>query len=108
MIISKTEFLYRAQLDQETLELWIGEEWLIPIPAETEPAFSEADLARAELIWELKRDLGVNDEGVGVILSLLDQVHSLRSALAEVLQSVRERAPIPAVDSSTNEEENGE
>ena len=108
MIISKTEFLYRAQLDRETLEIWVEEEWLIPIPAETEPAFSEADLARAELIWELKRDLGVNNEGVGVILNLLDQVHSLRTALAEVLQSVREQAPITAIDSSTNEEESGE
>ena len=95
MIISRSEFLYRTQLDQETLEVWIGEEWLIPIATETEPTFSEADLARAELIRELKRDLGVNDEGVGVILNLLDQVHSLRTALAEVLQSVRERS-LPA------------
>jgi chaperone modulatory protein CbpM len=100
MIISKTEFLYRAQLDRETLEIWVEEEWLIPIATETEPGFSEADLARAELIWELKRDLGVNDEGVGVILNLLDQVHSLRTALAEVLQSVRERATPQANDAS--------
>jgi chaperone modulatory protein CbpM len=92
MIISKSDFLYRAQLDQETLEVWIEEEWLIPTTTDTEPGFSEADLARAELIRDLKQDLGVNDEGVGVILSLLDQVHSLRTALAEVLQSVRERS----------------
>jgi chaperone modulatory protein CbpM len=92
MIISKREFLFRAQLDQETLEVWIAEEWLVPGGTEAELAFSEADLARAELIRDLKRDLGVNDEGVGVILNLLDQVHSLRTVLAEVLQSVRERS----------------
>jgi len=92
MIISKREFLYRAQLDQETLEIWIEEEWLVPGGTEAELQFSEADLARAELIRDLKRDLGVNDEGVGVILNLLDQVHSLRTVLAEVLQSVRERS----------------
>jgi chaperone modulatory protein CbpM len=101
MIISKADFLYRAQLDQETLEIWIEEEWLIPIATEAESAFSEADLARAQLIWELKRDLGVNDEGVGVILNLLDQVHSLRTALAEVLQSVRALSPSGA-DSSAD------
>ena len=105
MIISRSEFLYRAQLDQETLEVWIGEEWLIPIATETEPAFSEADLARAALIRELKRDLGVNDEGVGVILNLLDQVHSLRTALAEVLQSVRERSSVRAGDSAKGRDE---
>jgi|SRR5262245_7208280 len=105
MIISKTEFLYRAQLDQETLELWIREEWLIPIEAEAEPAFSEADLARAQLIWELKSDLGVNDEGIGVILSLLDQVHSLRSALAELLRSMHGPEALPIVEMSGGKDE---
>lgn len=108
MIISMMEFLYRAQLDQETLEVWIEEEWLVPGGTETELLFSEADLARAELIRDLKRDLGVNDEGVGVILNLLDQVHSLRTVLAEVLQSVRGRALPPGVDSDADGDEDGE
>ena len=30
MIISKLDFLDRAQLDRETLEVWIEEEWLVP------------------------------------------------------------------------------
>ena len=30
MMISKQEFLVRAQLERETLEAWIEEEWLIP------------------------------------------------------------------------------
>lgn len=107
MIISRSEFLYRAQLDQETLEVWIEEEWLIPIATETELEFSEADLARAELIHELKRDLGVNDEGVGVILNLLDQVHSLRAVLAEVLQSVRERSAPSGGGSLAGHDEDG-
>jgi chaperone modulatory protein CbpM len=89
MIISKLEFLSRTQLDQETLEVWIEEQWLIPDETAGEPAFSEIDLARAKLIWELKQDMGVNDEGIGIILDLLDQVHSLRQALAETLPSKR-------------------
>jgi chaperone modulatory protein CbpM len=92
MIISKLDFLDRAQLDHETLEVWIEEEWLVPSGTATEPAFSEADLARAKLIRDLRQDLGINDEGVGVILNLLDQVHGLRKALADMLQFVRERS----------------
>ena len=108
MIISKREFLVRAQLDQETLEVWIAEEWLVPGGTTVDLQFSEADLARAELIRDLKRDLGVNDEGVGVILNLLDQVHSLRTALAEVLQSVREgELPVRAKSSIDGEEDGG-
>ena len=92
MIISKRDFLERAQLDRETLEVWIEEEWLVPGGTATEPAFYEADLARAKLIRDLRQDLGINDEGVGVILNLLDQVHGLRKALADMLQFVRERS----------------
>lgn len=89
MIISKLEFLSRTQLDQETLEIWIGEQWLIPDEIAGEPAFSEIDLARAKLIRDLQHDMGVNNEGIGIILDLLDQMHSLRQAMAETLPSKR-------------------
>jgi chaperone modulatory protein CbpM len=46
-----------------------------------EVELDEEDLARIQLILELQRDLGVNDEGVPIILHLLDQVHALRLAL---------------------------
>jgi len=98
MIINKLDFLYRSQLDQETLEVWIQEEWLVPSETEGEPAFSEADLARAKLIRDLTHDMGVNNEGVGVILNLLDQVHSLRKAMAEMQLAMRERRVPPDVD----------
>ena len=91
MMHSTQEFLVRAQLERETLEVWIQEEWLIPGQSAGELTFSDADIARAQLIRDLKNDLGINDEGVGVILSLVDQVHSLRGVLTEVLQSVRSR-----------------
>lgn len=92
MIIARLEFLERAQLDDATLETWIEAEWLIPTSRAAGPAFSEADLARARLIRDLTQDIGVNDAGVGVILNLVDQVHGLRSALADVLRSMRERS----------------
>lgn len=89
MIINKSEFLVRAQIEHETLEAWIKEEWLIPGETAGEMTLADADLARAQLIQDLKDDLGVNDEGVGVILNLVDQVHGLRRALIELLRSVR-------------------
>lgn len=89
MIINKLEFLSRTRLDQETLEVCISEEWLLPNEASGEPAFSEIDLARAQLIRDLKQDMGVNDQGIGIILNLLDQMHSLRKAMAETLPHKR-------------------
>ena len=63
-------------------------------------AFSEGDLARAKLIRDLIQDLGVNDEGVGVILNLLDQLHGLRRTLADLLQSARPQSASPDSGSS--------
>ncbi|MGB9392623.1 MAG: chaperone modulator CbpM [Xanthobacteraceae bacterium] len=81
-----------GELERESLEAWIQEEWLIPSQSAGELTFSDADIARAQLIRDLRSDLGVNDEGVGVILNLVDQLHGLRRVLTEVLRSVRSRA----------------
>lgn len=83
MIIHKEQFLISAKLDSDTLDFWIAEEWLLPGEEQNEVVFSQADIARARLIGELIDDLGVNAEGVGVILDLLDQIHSLRQAVTE-------------------------
>jgi chaperone modulatory protein CbpM len=106
MIISKLDFLYRAQLDQETLQVWIEEEWLVPGETAGEPEFSEADLARAQLIRDLKHGMGVNDEGVGIILNLLDQMHSLRKVIAEMIPPGREQ-PTPPAPGSSNDPNQG-
>ena len=92
MMISRQEFMLRVQLDEATLTTWIEEEWLIPASATAAPEFSEVDVARAELIRDLKHDLDVNDAGIGVILNLVDQVHGLRRTLAELLEDMRGRS----------------
>ena len=43
MIFSQLDFLVRARLDRETLEVWIEEEWLIPSRTASDLAFSETD-----------------------------------------------------------------
>jgi chaperone modulatory protein CbpM len=93
MIITRLEFLARARLDEATLEIWIKEEWLVPEGAGAEPAFTETDLARAQLIRDLVEDLGVNSEGVGVILHLLDQMHGMRSAMTGLVETAQEPKP---------------
>ncbi len=78
------EFLLRARLDAASLDAWIEAGWLAPRQAGPERAFSELDLARACLIRDLREGMGVNDEGVAIVLDLLDQVHGLRQALQRV------------------------
>lgn len=78
------EFISRSHLDAATLNVWIDEEWLIPRASGSSRQFSDADLARALLIRDLKLDLGVNDEGIAIILHLLDQLHGLRSLVRDI------------------------
>jgi len=90
-MITEREFLERARLDRRTLAVWVEEEWLIPARTVDQLAFTDMDLARANLIHDLKDNMGVNNEGLGVILHLLDQMHALRRALAATLESARDR-----------------
>jgi chaperone modulatory protein CbpM len=88
-MISAQEFLVRARLEHHSLEAWIAAGWLIPPQTDPELAFSDVDLARAQLIRDLRDDLGVNDEGISVVLHLLDQVHGLRRSMQELLNAMR-------------------
>jgi chaperone modulatory protein CbpM len=78
------QLIERSHLDSRMVNAWIGEEWLLPASARTGLDFSEADFARALLIRDLKVDLGVNDEGIAIVLHLLDQLHGLRSLLKDI------------------------
>ena len=89
MKISREEFLSLSGIEHETLGVWIEQEWLIPSGSFVEPSFTDIDIARARLIRELLVDFGVNTEGVGVILNLVDQLHGVRRTLTELRRAVR-------------------
>ena len=42
------------------------------------------------LVHDLVEDLGVNEEGVDVVLDLIDQLHAARGALRRVLRMLAE------------------
>ena len=89
MIMNKQEFLAGAGLQVQTLEFWLEQQWLIPGQTSAEMTFSDTDVARAHLIRDLKGDFGVNDEGVDIILHLVDQLHGLRRALGQLHPDVQ-------------------
>lgn len=81
------QLIERSHFDPRIVSVWIEADWLLPATARTVFDFSEADLARALLIQELKADFRVNDEGVAIVLHLLDQLYGLRSLLKEIRAS---------------------
>ena len=78
------EFIGRSHLDAPTLNAWVEAEWLVPATSKATFQFSDVDLARARLIRDLKVDFGVNDEGIAIILHLLDQLYGLRCLVRDI------------------------
>jgi chaperone modulatory protein CbpM len=84
MIMESREFVLQARIDAKVLSQWIAAGWLMPHRTETAQVFSEVDLARAHLVHDLQ-ELGVNDEGIPIILDLIDQLHGVRRLLGGIL-----------------------
>ena len=88
-MIKVQEFLIRARVERQSLDAWIAAGWLVPPQTDPELMFSDIDVARAQLIRDLREDLGVNDEGVSVVLHLIDQMHGLRRSMRDLLDEMR-------------------
>lgn len=82
------EFRHRLKIEATELELWIEQGCLAPQIAEDQRDFRDAHLARARLILDLTRDMGVNEAGVDVVMDLVDQFHSLRSVMRDLVLAV--------------------
>ena len=78
------EFLAQSHLEAATLDIWLSAGWLCPVEGRDGREFSDIDLARAQLIAELRSHLGVNDEAVPIVLDLIDQIHGLRRLIRRI------------------------
>jgi chaperone modulatory protein CbpM len=88
-MIKVQEFLIRVRVERQSLDAWIAAGWLVPPQTDPELMFSDIDVARAQLIRDLREDLGVNDEGVSIVLHLIDQMHGLRRTMRDLLDEMR-------------------
>ena len=77
-------YFMKGDFEAGAVEAWIAAGWLLPKAIE-ESQLSDIDVARAHLIQDLKSTFGVNDEGIPLILDLIDQLHGVRQAMRELL-----------------------
>ena len=54
------------------LTLWIERRWILPLRQDSDYVFGEADLARAGMIAELRRDMGIDDEAMRLAYRLIE------------------------------------
>jgi chaperone modulatory protein CbpM len=87
------EMLGRVEVAE--LRVWCAAGWVAPaqpgIPGEAGPVFDEVDLARIRLVCELRDDLGLDDDAIPVVLSLVDQLYGVRRELRALARAVEQQ-----------------
>ena len=93
-MIAFEELLDRfVELDRRELARWVENRWLLPERRNKTWIFHEIDVARVELILEVRREFAINDEALALILVLLDQVYDLRRQLGRLCDALAAQPP---------------
>lgn len=82
-----------ADLGEAEVVRWVHCGWVRPVGEEADWQFQDIDVARIRLIRDLRR-MGLNDESIPLVLSLLDQVYDLRGQMHALMRAV-EAQPEP-------------
>jgi chaperone modulatory protein CbpM len=91
----------RLAVDVEVSEVerWIGLDLVVPEGSGEARRFRSIDVARVRLILELKRDCGIDEAALPVVLSLLDQLYRTREQMRRLVGALEETLP-PALKES--------
>jgi chaperone modulatory protein CbpM len=88
-MISLPTLLERVgELDEAELTGWIERSWVRAEATAQGWHFHEVDVARVQLILEIRRDCAIDEDAMPLVLSLLDQVYRLRRQLAALSGAV--------------------
>ncbi len=89
-MISADELVERVPgLRLEEVRHWVAQRWVVPQRVDGGEGFAEIDVARVILIKDLRTELKVDDEALPMLLSLIDQVYSLRRDLRLMCRAVQ-------------------
>ena len=81
-----------AELDRAELSRWIERRWIVPEACREADReiwlFREVDVARVELILDLRREFTSDEETLSLVLGLLDQVYSLRRQMRRLCGAI--------------------
>jgi chaperone modulatory protein CbpM len=88
-MIALNELLTRVRgLDRRDLAHWVENRWVLPEQHGDTWLFRPVDVARVELIREIRHEFAIDDEAVPVVLGLLDQVYGLRRQLRRLCDAL--------------------
>ncbi len=77
-------------LTRARLTAYVEAEIVLPVQGAEGPVYRQVDVARLRLLADLSEQFDLSDDGLGVVMQLVDQVHALRSDLRCLLAAIAE------------------
>jgi chaperone modulatory protein CbpM len=87
-----------AGLDRGEVESWIAQDLIRPAQGDGDWLFRDIDVARLQLIQELRHDLRLEEDALPVVLRLMDQLYDARRRLRRLRDAVERGAAPDARD----------
>jgi chaperone modulatory protein CbpM len=88
-MIAFDELLCRIKgLERHDLMRWVENRWVLPERRDQTWIFHEVDVARVELILEIRQEFAIEEDALPVVLGLLDQVYDLRRQLRRMCDAL--------------------
>ena len=81
-------------LRRAELRRWVAAGWVAPQRQDGDMQYREIDVARLQMIVQIRRDMRIAEEGMPLVLSLVDQVYGLRNELRQLAEAI-EAQPEP-------------
>jgi chaperone modulatory protein CbpM len=75
-------------LDRRELMRWVENRWVLPERRDQTWLFHEVDVARVELILDIRQEFAIDEEALPLVLGLLDQVYDLRRQLGRMCDAL--------------------
>lgn len=93
-IYSRTEVLLAVpRLTELRLARFVEARIVLPVEGLDGPSFRRIDLARIELLCELTEEFDLDEDGLGLVISLVDQLHAARRDLRAICRVIASEPP---------------
>lgn len=89
-MLTEKDVFDRVGVTEVRIRTWVERGWVSPAVSEAGYVYTEIDVARCNLIRELRDDLDIDGETVPVVLRLLDQIYDLRRDLRTVSKAIEQ------------------
>lgn len=78
------------RLTRTRLSAFVSAEAVRPTEGAAGPCYTRVDIARLELLCDLTDGFELEDDALGLVVTLVDQLHAARADLAALMQAIAE------------------